>query len=52
MVKMNPTHGTKAYSECGDMAVLILNHGTKWRWVVLLIPWPYYAWKKSTWYLL
>jgi len=47
---VNLTHGTKAYSEYGDTALVILNHGTGWRWVVLLIPWPYYMWGKSTWY--
>jgi hypothetical protein len=42
----------KVYWESGGTASLILNLGTRWRWVVSSTPPLLYAQEKSPWYLL
>jgi hypothetical protein len=50
---LNPTHRwtpLKAYWGSGGIAPLILDLGTRWRWVVSFTTWPLYPQGKSPWY--
>jgi hypothetical protein len=43
-------HAMKAYWRSGGIAPRILDLGTRWRWVVIFTPQPFYPQRKSPWY--
>jgi len=43
-------HAMKAYWRSGCKDPRILNHSTRWRWVVSFMPWPLYTGGKSPQY--
>jgi hypothetical protein len=50
-IKVFPVHSMKAYKGSGDMAPLILNLGTKWRWIVNFTLLPLYPRKEPQYVL-
>jgi hypothetical protein len=45
--KVFPVHAMKAYIRSRDVASLMLNLSTRWRWLVNFMPWPLYTLGKT-----
>jgi hypothetical protein len=45
-------HAMRAYWESRGISPRILDHGTRWRWVVSFTPWPLYPQGNNPWHLL